>query len=155
MLGVLVNVITEIEKSGGDSLYIIDLCERILAQPIEQLPVLSVYVQYLIHKKADEKKLGPLLHRMLSIEPENKMAQLQLLSYAIGRKDYSEIIARSDTAIQYNPDILQLYYYRGIACYQLKKKQEKFLQTQWKFKDLQKQNYTNHMAAQVAKTLVI
>ncbi len=120
----LVNVITEIEKSGGDSLYIIDLCERILAQPIEQLPVLSVYVQYLIHKKADEKKVGPLLHRMLSIEPENKMAQLQLLSYAIGRKDYSEIIARSDTAIQYNPEILQLYYYRGIACYQLKKTEE-------------------------------
>ena len=120
----LVNVITEIEKSGGDSLYIINLCERLIAQPVEQLPILSVYAQYLTHKRADEKVVSPLLYKMLSIEPENKMAQLQLLSYAIGRKDYSEIIARSDTAIQYNPEILQLYYYRGIACYQLKQKQE-------------------------------
>ena len=120
----LVNVITEIEQTGGDSLYIINLCERILEQPVEQLPILSVYAQYLVHKKTDEKIVAPLLQKMLSIEPENRMAQLQLLSYAIGRKDYSEIIARSDTAIQYNPEILQLYYYRGIACYQLKKKQE-------------------------------
>lgn len=120
----LVNVITEIEKSGGDSLYIVNLCERLMEQPIEQLPILSVYAQYLTHKKADEKVVSPLLYKMLAIEPENKMAQLQLLSYAIGRKDYAEIIARSDTAIQYNPEILQLYYYRGIACYQLKKKQE-------------------------------
>ncbi|MBR2608001.1 MAG: tetratricopeptide repeat protein [Bacteroidaceae bacterium] len=121
---ILVNVITEIEKSGGDSLYITNLCERLMTQPVEQLPILSVYAQYLTHKKADENVVSPLLYKMLSIEPENKMAQLQLLSYAIGRKDYSEIIARSDTAIQYNPEILQLYYYRGVACYQLKKKQE-------------------------------
>ena len=120
----LVNVITEIEKSSGDSLYIIDLCERLMAQPVEQLPILSVYAQYLMHKKTDEKIVAPLLQKMISIEPENRMAQLQLLSYAIGRRDYSEIIARSDTAIQYNPEILQLYYYRGIACYQLKDKQE-------------------------------
>ncbi len=120
----LVKVIGEVEKSGGDSLYIINLCERLMEQPVEQLPILSVYAQYLVHKKADEKSVTPLLHKMLTIEPENKMAQLQLLSYAIGRKDYAEIIARSDTAIQYNPEILQLYYYRGIACYQLKDKRE-------------------------------
>ena len=121
---ILVKVIGEIEKTGGDSLYIINLCERLMAQPVEQLPVLSVYAQYLTHKKTDEKMVTPLLHKILSIEPENRMAQLQLLSYAIGRKDYEEIIARSDTAIQYNPEILQLYYYRGIACYKLKRPQE-------------------------------
>ena len=121
---ILVKVIGEIEKTGGDSLYIINLCERLMAQPVEQLPVLSVYAQYLTHKKTDERLVTPLLHKILSIEPENRMAQLQLLSYAIGRKDYEEIIARSDTAIQYNPEILQLYYYRGIACYQLKRPQE-------------------------------
>lgn len=103
---ILVKVIGEIEKTGGDSLYIINLCERLMAQPVEQLPVLSVYAQYLTHKKTDERLVTPLLHKILSIEPENRMAQLQLLSYAIGRKDYEEIIARSDTAIQYNPEIL-------------------------------------------------
>ena len=120
----LVKVIKEIEQTSGDSLYVVNLCERLLALPIEQLPVLSVYAQYLTHKKSDEKVVTPLLHKILSIEPENRMAQLQLLSYAIGRKDYEEIIARSDTAIQYNPEILQLYYYRGIACYKLKRPQE-------------------------------
>ena len=51
------------------------------------------------------------------MEPENKMAQLQLLSYAIKRENYDEIISRADTAILYNPEMLQLYYYRGLASY--------------------------------------
>ncbi len=120
----LVKAIGEIEQAGGDSLYIIDLCERILTLPGEQLPVMTVYAQYLTHKKADEKVVTPLLHKILAVEPENRMALLQLLSYAITRLDYTEIIARCDTAIQYNPEMLQLYYYRGIACYQLKNTQE-------------------------------
>lgn len=120
----LVQVIKEVDKTDGDSLYIMDLCERLMAQPIEQLPILSVYAQYLIHKKTDEKIVSPLLYKILAIEPENRVGQIQLLSYAIDRKDYAEIIARCDTAIQYNPEILQLYYYRGIACYQLKKPEE-------------------------------
>jgi tetratricopeptide (TPR) repeat protein len=120
----LVKVIGEIEQAGGDSLYVIDLCERILTLPTEQLPVMSVYAQYLTHKKVDEKVVTPLLHKILAKEPENRMALLQLLTYAIARLDYTEIIARCDTAIQYNPEMIQLYYYKGIACYQLKKPQE-------------------------------
>lgn len=120
----MVKAIKEIEKSGGDSLSIINMCKRIVALPGEQLPALTVYAQYLIHKNADEKDVVPLLHKILSIEPENKMGQIQLLIYAIRRKDYAEIIARADTAIQYNPEILQLYYYRGIACHQLEKPNE-------------------------------
>ena len=120
----LVKVIGEIEQAGGDSLYVIDLCERILTLPAEQLPVLTVYAQYLVHKKVDEKEVIPLLHKILAIEPENKMALLQLLSYAIVRLDYTEIIARCDTAIQYNPEMLQLYFYKGIASLHLKDTQE-------------------------------
>lgn len=124
----LVKVISELEKSGGDSLYITNLCERLIVLPGNQLPAISVYVQYLVMKNAGEELISPLLHRIIKIEPENKMAQLQLLNYAIQRKDYSDIISRADTAILYNPEILQLYYYRGIACYQ-EKMPEEALQT--------------------------
>lgn len=119
-----VKIISEIEKSGGDTLFITNLSERLMTLPGNQLPVLVVYAQYLMMKDAGEQKLSPLLMKILELEPENKMAQLQLLSFAIKRKDYPEIISRSDTAILYNPDILQLYYYRGIACFQLEMPEE-------------------------------
>lgn len=114
---ILVKVISEIEKNGGDSIYITDLCERLISLPGNQLPTMTVYAQYLGMKNAPEEQVTPLLQKILRIEPENRMAQLQLLNYAILRSDYDDIIARADTAILYNPEMLRLYYFRGIAAY--------------------------------------
>ena len=47
-----------------------------------------------------------------------------MLQIAIEREDYSEVIMRCDTAILYNPELLELYYYKGIACYQENRMQE-------------------------------
>lgn len=121
----LTNMIQAFEESGNvDSLYVVDLCESAAAVPGSELSSLSIYVQWLALHEAPEAQVVPLLKRMLDYEPENRMAQLQLLSYAIDRRDYEEIVTRADTAILYNPEILQLYFYRGIACYELGRQQE-------------------------------
>lgn len=121
---ILVKVISEMEQNGGDSIYITNLCERLITLPENQLPTLTVYAQYLGIKRAPENQVTPLLQKILQIEPENRMAQLQLLSYAIARADYDDIIARADTAILYNPEMLRLYYFRGIAGYKKEKPEE-------------------------------
>ena len=113
----MAKALPEIAKSDADSIYIDNLFQRLIALPGEQLPTAILYAHYLSIVNAGEEKITPLLNKILRMEPENKMAQLQLLSYAIKRENYDEIISRADTAILYNPEMLQRYYYRGLACY--------------------------------------
>jgi tetratricopeptide (TPR) repeat protein len=42
---------------------------------------------------------------------------LQLLVYAIEDNDYSEVIRLCDNAMMYVPELLELYYYKGISTY--------------------------------------
>ena len=105
----------ELAKSSDDSLYIDNLFKRTMQLPGNQLPTMLLYAQYLSIVGAAESDITPVLEKVLSVEPENKAAQLQLLAYAIKHENYDEIIARADTAILYNPEMLQLYYYRGLA----------------------------------------
>ncbi len=104
-------------KSDADSLYIDNLFQKLISLPGKQLPTAVLYAHYLSIVNADEEKTVPVLNRILQMEPENKMAQLKLLGYAIKHENYDEIISRADTAILYNPEMLQLYYYRGLASY--------------------------------------
>ena len=113
----MAKALPEIARDEADSIYVGDLFQRLIELPGNQLPTMVLYAQYLSIVNAGEEQIAPLLNRILQIEPENKMAQLQLLSYAIKHENYDEIIARADTAILYNPEMLQLYYYRGLASY--------------------------------------
>ena len=49
---------------------------------------------------------------------------LQLLVYAIESDNREEVITRCDNAILYIPDMLELYYYKGMATYLLERKEE-------------------------------
>ena len=85
----------------------------------------SVRYQYMISKKM-EKESVPVLNQILSIDPENKPARLQLLSYAIRDNDMDEVVRVAAPALEYNPDAMEFYYYLGLAYYQ-KKETEKAL----------------------------
>ena len=58
------------------------------------------------------------------MDPENRPAMLQLLVYAIERNDREGVINHCDNAILYIPDMLELYYYKGMANYLLERKSE-------------------------------
>lgn len=93
---------------------------KLMQQEHERAKTAEIYARYQIVKKSPEDSVAPLLKIILKEEPENSFAHLLLLEYAIKRQDLDEIISRSDTAILYNPDILELYYYKGVAHYQQK-----------------------------------
>ena len=76
-----------------------------------------LYAQYLITKKM-EKESVPVLNKVLSLDPENKPARLQLLSYAIRDNNLDEVIRVATPATVYNPDAMEFYYYLGLAHYQ-------------------------------------
>ena len=105
----------ELTDSTG---YNFRLLDKLMEMPHEKVATAEIYVDYLRIKNASNDSVAPMLERLLQLEPENQKAQLGLLQIAIDREDYSEVIMRCDTAILYNPELVELHYYKGISCYQ-------------------------------------
>lgn len=98
--------------------YNFKLFERLMNLPFEQAVNSEAYASFLVYKNIGADTLVPVLDKLLRYEPENKFAHLKMIEIAIKHNDIDEIIARCDNAILYNPELLQLYYYRGLAYYQ-------------------------------------
>lgn len=113
------------EQTAKDSTKIVGLFKRILERPQQNADLAMLCAQYMISKKM-EKESVPVLNQILSIDPENKPARLQLLSYAIRDNDMDEVVRVAAPALEYNPDAMEFYYYLGLAYYQ-KKETEKAL----------------------------
>ena len=113
------------EQTTKDSTKIVGLFKRILERPQQNADLTMLCAQYMISKKM-EKESVPVLNQILSIDPENKPARLQLLSYAIRDNDMDEVVRVAAPALEYNPDAMEFYYYLGLAYYQ-KKETEKAL----------------------------
>ena len=119
------------QKTGQDSLYqlqldtilIVALFQRILARPQQNADLAMLCAQYMITKNMKKESI-PVLEQVLSLDPENKPARLQLLSYAIQDNDLDEVIRIATSALEYHPDALEFYYYQGIAYYQQEKLDE-------------------------------
>ena len=110
-------LILKSEQTDRDSTKIIGLFEKMMGRKQTTADVAMLYAQYLISKKM-EKDSVPVLDRVLSIDPENKPARLQLLSYDISRNDPDEVIRVAEPALVYSPDAMEFYYYLGMAHYQ-------------------------------------
>ena len=107
------------EQTTKDSTEIVGLFRQILARPQQNADLAMLCAQYMITKKM-EKESVPVLNQILSIDPENKPARLQLLSYAIRDNDMDEVVRVASPALEYNPDAMEFYYYLGLAYYQKK-----------------------------------
>ena len=105
------------EQTDKDSTKIISLFETILTKKQPNADVPMLYAQYLITKKMHKESV-PVLNKVLELDPENKPARLQLLSYAINENNLDEVIRVATPAIVYNPDAMEFYYYLGLAHYQ-------------------------------------
>lgn len=111
------------EQTDKDSTQIIGLFNAMLEQEQENADIAMLAAQYLLSKKMeDESKVA--LNKVLEMDPENKPAYLQLLSFAINKQDMDEVIAVCAPAVEYMPDALEFYYYLGIGHYQKDQKEE-------------------------------
>ena len=108
----------QLVKDKADSSYVEQLFERAIHQPQRSAQLGHLYVQYMLGANKSEERVRPVLLRMLEVEPDHIQARLQLLSYAAKRNDIDEIIAICSTAIDYTPEVLEFYYYKGIGLYQ-------------------------------------
>lgn len=107
-----------------DSAYVARFMEEMSRLPYDELEIAEVYVQYLIFVKAGQEIVIPQLEKILAIDPEKRPAMLQLLGFAIEREDYEAVLKYSDNAIMYIPEMLELYFYKGISLYHLGEKEK-------------------------------
>ena len=114
------------EQTTKDSTQIIGLFQKVLQRPQPNADLAMLCATYLISKHLDEQA-KPVLRQVLTLDPENKPARLQLLSYAIRKNDLDEVIRVASPALQYTPDAMEFYYYLGLAYYQ-KKETDKALE---------------------------
>jgi tetratricopeptide (TPR) repeat protein len=116
-LNIMRQLIMRSERGDRDSTKIVELFDSMLAQEQANADIAMLAAQYLLSKRMDEQA-KPVLWKVLEIDPENKPARLQLLSFAISKEDLDEVIRICSPAVEYMPEALEFYYYWGIAHYQ-------------------------------------
>lgn len=109
--------ITENEQNGGDSTKILRLFDMMEAIPQENADVSELHAAYMNLKKMPQDSISRVLHHILTIEPDNAAARLQLVGYAWSREDGQTVIDLCQAARQYNPEEMAFYYYQGMAYY--------------------------------------
>lgn len=110
-------MILQSEQTTKDSTHIVSVFKKILKRPQQNADLAMLCAQYCVTKNMETEAI-PALKQVLKLDPENKPARLQLLSYAIRDKKLDEVIDIAQPALEFNPDALEFYYYLGVAYYQ-------------------------------------
>lgn len=122
-LNILRQLILRSERGDRDSTKMQSIFASVLREQQENADVAMLAAQYFLTKKMDEEA-KPVLHQVLELDPENTPARLQLLSFAIRKDDMEEVIRICGPALEYTPDVLEFYYYKGLAHHQLEQTDE-------------------------------
>ena len=117
-ISVMRQVIVENEQSSAkDSTQVIALFDRMMKQDIDDPQIPMLYSQYLLSKNMEQEAV-PVLEQVVDLDPTNKAARLMLVSAAVKKEDYKQIIKVCEPGIEATPDALALYYYLAIAYHQ-------------------------------------
>lgn len=124
-LDIMRQLIIDSEQTGnGDTTRIMDMFRRILPLERESADLSMLCTQYMITKQMPDDRIKPVLYHILEIEPDNTVARLQLLSYAVKKDNYNDAIAICRPALEYNPEVIEFYYYLGLSYYQVDRTDE-------------------------------
>ena len=116
-LNIMRQLIVRSERGNKDSTKVVSLFDSILAGEQENADLAMLAAQYYLSKRMDERA-KPVLHQVVDIDPGNKPARLQLLSFAISKNDLDEVIRICIPAVEFMPEALEFHYYLGVAHYQ-------------------------------------
>lgn len=111
-------IVADSERQGGDSIKVLELFRRIVAQPQKTSDMIELYAAYMALKKMPQEEIDTVLTTALDIEPDNAGVRLQLIQSKIRTDDTEGIISLCKPALEYNPDEMMFYYFLGLAYYQ-------------------------------------
>lgn len=123
-LDIMRQLIADSEQGGGDTTKIMSLFQKVIPLEHETADLSMLCAQYMIAKGVSESRVKQVLNHILKVEPDNTAARMELLRYAVKADNYAEAVAICKPALQYNPDVLEFYYYLGVSYYKENKTDE-------------------------------
>ncbi len=117
-LQMLRQIVNESEAAGGDSVRVLSLFHKILAQPQKNGDMAILCAAYMRMKEMPADSVTAMLYKAIELSPDNVNARLQLVGYAWDKGDRNEVIKLCQDARSYTPTEMTFYYYQGIALYQ-------------------------------------
>lgn len=112
---VMAQVISENEKSGGDSTKVLEYFDIITGGMTKDADMMMMMAYYMNLKGMARDSINDVYEKVLLIAPDNAAARLQLVAHAYRNDDYDTTIRLCAAARQYNPEEMAFYYYQGIA----------------------------------------
>lgn len=108
-------------QHNGDTTQVMSLFRQLLARPQQDTRMTELAARYMVTREMPSDDIKPVLHQLLSIDPEVELARNQLLSYAIAEDDTTAIVHLCKTAVDYGSSDPVYYYYLGIGYFQQNK----------------------------------
>lgn len=110
------------QDGKGATDYIVAFIDSLIELPYAYDDAVGILFSYHKYRNIDEGKIVPIIDRIIKKEPDNRIAHIIKLYYALEHRKFDEIISRCDTAIMYFPETLMFYYYKGLALYNIGRK---------------------------------
>lgn len=118
-LRVMKDYVSQQNKNGRQKEQVRTTFRRVLADPRSGADMWMMYAAYQTMEKDSQDSIAVTLDKVLELEPDNKVALQELIMLNIRKQDFPALIRLCEKGIQYYPDMLVLYYYKGLAHYQL------------------------------------
>lgn len=102
----------------SDSAKVMNLFSLALSTKQEDADLIMMKAAYMAMKNMPKAEINHVYEQAIDVEPDNSRARLALIQNIWATEDYDKVIEICRPAIEYNPDEMAFYYFKGMAEYQ-------------------------------------
>lgn len=117
-ISMLNQLIKESEKSGGDSIAILEMFDKVITSDKSDADIATLKAAYMELKKMPEDTVNNAFKYVLSVAPENTYATKKLIESYWNKQKWDDIVNLCTQSVLYNPEDMTLYYFMGLAYFQ-------------------------------------
>ena len=123
-LALMRDYISRAERDSSQKEALQQAFDYFLKQPQKDADMLFLKAAYLSYEKVPEDSIMQVMHKVLEIDPANKMALSELLQYYAHQGEYLQMEDICRMGMNHYPEELGYAYYLGLSLYQQKKVDE-------------------------------
>lgn len=113
------NIISSDQQANiSDSAKVMSLFSLALSTKQEDADLIMMKAAYMAMKNMPKAEINHVYEQAIDVEPDNSRARLALIQNIWATEDYDKVIEICRPAIEYNPDEMAFYYFKGMAEFQ-------------------------------------
>ena len=113
------NIISSDQQANiSDSAKVMNLFSLALSTKQEDADLIMMKAAYMAMKNMPKAEINRVYEQAIDVEPDNSRARLALIQNIWATEDYDKVIEICRPAIEYNPDEMAFYYFKGMAEFQ-------------------------------------